>query len=45
MSPDVLVGSFEAADGEFLLNPSQRQIAIRERHPRVRFGPDPEAAD
>lgn len=45
VSPDVLVGSFEAADGEFLLNPSQRQIAIRERHPRVRCGPDPKVAD
>lgn len=45
VSPDVLVGSFEAADGEFLLNPSQRQIAIREHHPRVRFGPDSEASD
>lgn len=45
VSPDILIRSFEAEDAKFLLNPSQRQITIKEHHPRVRFEPDPKAAE
>lgn len=43
VSLDGLLRGFEAAVGKFLLNPSWRQIAISERHPGARLGPDPEA--